>query len=243
VSAPSGQVGSYWSCSWVGIDGATSGDVFQAGVEHDVSASGTATHLDYSCWYEWFTSAPHIDSPAVTIENLPVQAGDRVLFSLQAQSPTLGYLLATCANQGVSITFSAPPETTLQGDSAEWIVERPSVNHVLQVLPEFSPVAFTGMLPSPSGLAVNQISMTENGLTVATAVFSDNQAVLVEYSPPSAQCAALYAEIRSAQQTVTDLQAALRSAGSNKASILREIIEAQTKLAELERQKQALGCP
>jgi hypothetical protein len=58
-------------------------------------------------------------------------------------SPTAGhaYLVNFTANVKVSIAFSAPAGTTLQGNSVEWIVERPEVNSGLATLTNYVAMA------------------------------------------------------------------------------------------------------
>lgn len=117
VTAPLNDSGDLRSSIWVGIDGWDSNDVMQAGTEQDVAPNGST---DYYCWYEWY--------PADTVEiaNLPVRPGDAVYFNVRRLSSTLADLMAIVAGKGVSMTFAAPSGTTLGGQSAEWIVERPS---------------------------------------------------------------------------------------------------------------------
>ena len=50
---PQGLEGGWNSASWIGIDGAGSNDVLQAGIEQRVDANGNAT---YTAWFEWYCS-------------------------------------------------------------------------------------------------------------------------------------------------------------------------------------------
>ncbi len=57
-------------------------------------------------------------------------------------------------------------------------------------------------------------------------------------------CAVLAAEIKGAQFKISNLQSELRhGAGPDKPELVQEIAEAEEKLASLEQQKAALGCP
>jgi hypothetical protein len=130
-----------YSSSWVGIDGYGSGDVLQAGTEADAlcfkSIYGSQIDLtNYYPWYEWYPNN------SVQITNLPVAPGDDMFVHVWQTSSTQGnaYLVNQNTNQWVSIPFTAPtnPKTTLVGNSAEWIVERPTVNGVLTWLTNYT---------------------------------------------------------------------------------------------------------
>jgi hypothetical protein len=169
VTLPLNDSGDLRSSIWVGIDGFGGDDVMQAGTEQDVAPNGST---DYYCWYEWFPA------DSVEIANLPVEPGDTVYFNVRRLSNTLADLMAIVAGKGVSMTFAAPSGTTLGGQSAEWIVERPSRkvngNYIPYDLPQFEPVhfrqagAFTDQSHVPGQDSII-LSMTENNATVAIA--------------------------------------------------------------------------
>jgi hypothetical protein len=122
-----------YSSSWVGIDGDGSGDVLQAGSESDAYCSGSKKMTSYSAWYEWYPYAE------VRISNLPVIAGDDMFVEVWHTSATQGhaYLVNLTTNQSVEIGFTAPSGTSLVGNSAEWVVERPSVGGNLATLTNY----------------------------------------------------------------------------------------------------------
>ncbi|HEV2674531.1 MAG TPA: G1 family glutamic endopeptidase [Aliidongia sp.] len=114
-----------YSSTWAGIDGWSNGDVLQAGTESDAycygNSSSKATY--YSAWYEWY---PYGE---VRIGNFPIAPGDDIFVEVWSTSNTAGhaYMVNYTNNTYVNIAFSAPPGTHLVGNSAEWVVERPSV--------------------------------------------------------------------------------------------------------------------
>jgi len=122
-----------YSSSWVGIDGDDSGDVLQAGTESDALCSGSTTSAYYAAWYEWY---PYGE---VRITNLPVNPGDDLFVEVWHTSATSGYayIINYNTDQAVTIGFSSPPGTSLVGNSAEWIVERPTVNGALATLTNY----------------------------------------------------------------------------------------------------------
>lgn len=112
-----------YEVSWVGIDGDGSSDVLQAGTQSDAYCSGSTKATFYSFWYEWYPYG------WVDVSNFPVTAGDDVFVEVWHTSATQGYayMVNYQTNQAVEIGFTAPSGTKLVGNSAEWIVERPSV--------------------------------------------------------------------------------------------------------------------
>lgn len=119
-----------YESSWVGIDGWGSPDVLQAGIEADafclniLGAHYTSTY--YSAWYEWYP----FSETRINNSTFPVQPGDDLFVEVWNTSPTVGhaYLVNYQTNLAVEYTFTAPAGTKLVGNSAEWVVEAPSVN-------------------------------------------------------------------------------------------------------------------
>jgi Peptidase A4 family len=113
-----------WGSEWNGIDGWGSNDVLQAGVEFDSYCVASSFATFYSAWYEWY---PYGE---VRISNFPVTPGDDIFVEVWHTSPTQGYayLVNQTNNQAVEVGFTAPSGTSLVGNSAEWVVERPFVD-------------------------------------------------------------------------------------------------------------------
>jgi hypothetical protein len=80
------------------------------------------------------------------------------------------YLVNYNNNQAVEVGFTAPSGTKLVGNSAEWVVERPSVGGSLATLtnyiadPFWSTYAYTegGTLYDPSSASAYAITMLDN---------------------------------------------------------------------------------
>ena len=113
-----------YSSEWVGIDGFTSSDVLQSGIEVDAFCANGSTMAFYSAWYEWY---PDVET---RITNLPIAPGNIIGVEVWNTGPTQGnaYIVNYTTQQSVSLAFNAPAGTSLVGDSVEWIVERPQVN-------------------------------------------------------------------------------------------------------------------
>jgi hypothetical protein len=127
-----------WGSEWNGIDGWGSGDVLQAGVEFDAYCSGSTRSSYYSAWYEWY---PYGE---VRISSLPVAPGDEVFVEVWHTSSTQGYayLVNDTTNQSVEVGFTAYPGYPLVGNSAEWVVERPTVGGSLSTLTNYTAIPF-----------------------------------------------------------------------------------------------------
>jgi hypothetical protein len=129
--AGNGFFASWSSSSWIGIDGYGTGDVFQAGVEHDLVAFDLFSELDipdYYAWTEWFPAGP------VGVGGFSVSPGDLMSVILTAHvtaraAPTGTALLLNATNGNfTTVPMQGPPlksKTPFTGNSAEWIVETP----------------------------------------------------------------------------------------------------------------------
>jgi hypothetical protein len=122
-----------YGSSWVGIDGYQSNDVLQAGIEFDAYCSGGTVATFYSPWFEWFPNGE------VRITNLPIAPGDDYFVEVWHTSPTQGYAYLVNFNTGqdVEVGFTAPAGTTLIGNTAEWITERPEVGGAFATLTNY----------------------------------------------------------------------------------------------------------
>jgi len=131
------------SSSWIGLDGFSSDDVLQAGIEQRAAADGEA---HYVAWFEWF-APPETNSPLyicqTDVTNFPLGTGHQVFCSIQyILNKTAGqiYFANDTTGQHFCITLAPPPGAKLAGDSMEWIVEAPLGGG------EFAPVQFTTAL-------------------------------------------------------------------------------------------------
>lgn len=117
-----------YSASWVGIDGVSTNDLFQAGTESDAYCSGTTKSSNYYAWYEWVPNNPNL---AMQIKNFPISPGDDIYVQVWNTSATQGwvYIVNYNTNQSVNLSIPAPSGTKLVGNSAEWVVERPTLQN------------------------------------------------------------------------------------------------------------------
>jgi hypothetical protein len=122
-----------YGSSWVGMDGANSSDVLQAGIEFDAACFDGTTATLYAPWFEWYPFSE------VRITNLPIAPGDDVYVEVWNTSATQGYayLVNENANEAVTISFQPPAGTKLVGNSAEWVTERPETNGATATLTNY----------------------------------------------------------------------------------------------------------
>jgi hypothetical protein len=133
-----------YDSAWVGLDGYTnySSDVLQAGLDADAFCADGQTATNYDVWYEW---APGLGT---TIQNMTVQPGDElhvVVWAVNGSNGTEGETYIVDENTGQSVAFyiDPPAGTTLIGNSAEFITERPEVNNKLATLARYTVQFFT----------------------------------------------------------------------------------------------------
>lgn len=129
-----------YSSQWIGFDGLSSGDVLQAGTEADAYCSGSTLDSFYSAWIEWFPfSEIRVAQPIVQAGNL-MQA--EVWYTT---TPPFGhaYLANLTLGQAAAYAFDPPPGIAFQGDSAEWVLERPGLETGLANLTNYVPTNTT----------------------------------------------------------------------------------------------------
>jgi Peptidase A4 family len=139
---------------WVGLDGADTGELLQAGVAAVVSPPPWwwpfgSTSVEWYAWTEWYTGE-YQDPPV--IRNLPVAQGDEIFVVVCAPQPDFGFVSMTNISRGVGVSVGVPAphqDIVSGGYTAEWIVEAPTRH-----MPIFSPVTFSDCTAgsSPAGI-------------------------------------------------------------------------------------------
>jgi len=123
-----------FSAAWIGIGGQFDGTLIQAGTEQD-STNGQGT---YSAWYEL------LNGNAVTIDSLSVMPGDRITASISLLDPTTSIWSIEIHDVTNEQSFQKNIFYDSSMLSAEWIVERPTINNRVMTLADFGQVTFTG---------------------------------------------------------------------------------------------------
>ena len=117
--------------TWVGIGGANSTDLIQAGTEATVNPDGS---IEYDAWTETLPQSTRTIS-------LTVNGGDTVSVSITEQSG--GTWLVEMRNVTTGRTFTTTIRYASSRSSAEWIEEAPSIGRGIAPLDSFGTVRFT----------------------------------------------------------------------------------------------------
>jgi hypothetical protein len=130
-----------FSAVWIGIGGEFDGSLIQIGTEQD-SINGVGS---YSAWYEL------LPNNEVTVP-LNVSPGDRITASISLSDPSANTWLMEI-NDSVKGQYYRNDNVSYPSSmlSAEWILERPTINNVLRNLADFSELTFTGCAATVGG--------------------------------------------------------------------------------------------
>jgi hypothetical protein len=163
--------------TWVGIGGANTTDLIQAGTEATVNGDGT---VSYDAWTETLPQSTR------TI-TLPVNAGDTVSVSITEQSA--GLWVVSMKNVTTGGTFSTTIRYNSSKSSAEWIEEAPSVGRGIAPLDNFGSVTFTsgsvtvdGKIQTLAGANAKAVTMADAAnqpLAIPSALGSDGSSFTV----------------------------------------------------------------
>ena len=122
-----------FSSAWIGIGGQSDKTLIQAGTEHDSVNGGEF----YSAWYEL------LPDQAVRIADMRISPGDVITTSISlVNSDTNKWAIQiydVTNGQGFYQNFVYNSSRS----SAEWIVERPTVNNQISTLANFGSITFT----------------------------------------------------------------------------------------------------
>jgi hypothetical protein len=112
---------------WVGIDGYQSSDVCQAGVYEEAQTANGQTTLSCQAWVEWYPA----DADFIAPSSFLVDPGNTIKVTVEtsgAGATTATVILDNeTTGQTYDTTLTAPNGTSLQGNSAEAIVETPEL--------------------------------------------------------------------------------------------------------------------
>jgi peptidase A4-like protein len=164
--------------TWVGIGGANTTDLIQAGTEATVNGDGT---VSYDAWTETLPQSTR------TI-TLPVNAGDTVSVTISEQSP--GLWVVDMKNVTTGGTFSTTIRYNSSKSSAEWIEEAPSVGRGIAPLDNFGSVKFSAgsvtvdgkkqTIAAANGKAVTMADAANQPLAIPSALGSDGSSFTVD---------------------------------------------------------------
>ncbi|HEV2010905.1 MAG TPA: G1 family glutamic endopeptidase [Candidatus Limnocylindria bacterium] len=141
--------------TWVGIGGANTTDLIQAGTEATVNGDGTVT---YDAWTETLPQSTRTIS-------LAVNAGDTVSVTITEQST--GLWLVDMKNVTTGKTFTTTIRYNSSRSSAEWIEEAPSIGRGIAPLDNFGSVKFTAGGTVVDGKHLTLVGANAKAVTMA----------------------------------------------------------------------------
>jgi hypothetical protein len=121
-----------FSAAWIGIGGLGETTLIQVGSQHD-SVDGKA---GYSLWYEM------LPDDSITIPEITVSPADTISASITLTNSNANEWLIQIRDLTNGQTFSKTFAYNSSRLSAEWIVERPTVNNQVSTLANFGAVTF-----------------------------------------------------------------------------------------------------
>jgi hypothetical protein len=170
-----------YSAAWIGIGGYSDKTLIQTGTEHD-SVNGQEY---YSAWYEL------VPDKAIRITDMSVSAGDVITASISLlNSDTNEWAISiydVTNGQGFYQTFVYNSSRL----SAEWVVERPTVNDEVTLLANFGNLTFTDAyvkigdnVGRIGNFSYSKVEMTNSAsalLTSVTSIGADASSFTVYY--------------------------------------------------------------
>ena len=123
-----------YSSAWIGIGGfQPDKSLIQTGTEHDYVNGGEF----YSAWYEI------LPDQAIRIEEMRISPGDLISASIELANPQTNEWKIEIKDITTNQEFSIDLIYNSSKITAEWIVERPTVNNQISSLANFGTVAFS----------------------------------------------------------------------------------------------------
>jgi Peptidase A4 family len=157
---------------WVGIDGWFGGTYLaQAGTEQSCFNSPFGLFSSYSLWNEVFPLQP----TGQTQSNFAVGPGDNIFIDIwivdaagnEEVNGATARFLAYSAQTGIAQwNYTDISHVNVPGGSAEWIMERPSKNGVVQPLANYGVTSIYNVTASGPGLSTNPTDPNTNPIMV-----------------------------------------------------------------------------
>jgi len=149
-----------FSATWVGIGGQSDKTLIQTGTEQD-SIDGQPV---YFAWYE------ALPDYSIVISEMSISAGDKITASISLTDSASDMWLVSIEDESTGQRFEKTVAYESSRLSAEWIVERPTINNVVGNLAQFSSVTFTSLKAT-----VNDVTATVNNFPFSRIVMVNRQ--------------------------------------------------------------------
>ncbi|XHH09406.1 MAG: G1 family glutamic endopeptidase [Candidatus Bathyarchaeia archaeon] len=172
--------GNTYSSAWIGIGGQFDKSLIQVGTEHD-SVDGKERFV---AWYEL------LPDYAISVP-LKISAGDLIYASINLIDNNTGLWLMQLNDLTTGESFSKKVNYNSTYLSAEWIVERPTLNGQISNLANFGYVTFSdahvnikGTILPMGNTSFSQIHLTDHQntqLTTVSQISTDGKSFTVQY--------------------------------------------------------------
>ena len=149
-----------FSAIWIGIGGQSDQTLVQIGTEQD-SIDGQPA---YSAWYEV------LPDYSIAISEMKISTGDKIAASISLIDSVNNLWLVSIEDESKGQRFEKTVFYESSRLSAEWIVERPTINNVVGNLAQFSSVTFTSLEAT-----VNGVTATVNNFPFSRVVMVNRQ--------------------------------------------------------------------
>jgi hypothetical protein len=149
-----------FSATWVGIGGQSDKTLIQIGTEQD-STDGQPV---YFAWYE------ALPDYSIAISEMSISAGDKITASISLTDSASNMWLVSIEDESTGQRFEKTVVYESSRLSAEWIVERPTINNLVGNLAQFSSVTFTSLEAT-----VNGVTATVNNFPFSRVVMVNRQ--------------------------------------------------------------------
>jgi Peptidase A4 family len=144
-----------YSAAWIGIGGIGEETLIQLGSEQD-SISGKAV---YSLWYEL------LPDNSIRIPDIAVSPGDKITASITLINSDTNTWQIEIKDKTTGQSFSQSFDYNSSKRTAEWIIERPTVNNQMTTLSNFGKLTFTEITATVGG-TTGTISAFPNSVIV-----------------------------------------------------------------------------
>jgi hypothetical protein len=149
-----------FSATWIGIGGLSDQTLIQIGTEQD-SIEGQPV---YSAWYE------ALPDYSMVISEPNISAGDKITASINLTDSANNMWLVSIEDESTAQKFEKIIFYESSRLSAEWIIERPTIDNVIGNLAQFSSVIFTNLKAT-----VNGVTATVNNFPFSRVVMVNRQ--------------------------------------------------------------------
>ena len=123
--------GKTYSSTWIGIDGFNNQDLIQTGTEQDAAKSGNS-------YYAWWEILPAAET---TIPNMTIHPGDHMTASITDNGN--GTWTISLRDVTTAQSFTTTQAYTGPGQSAEWIMEAPTLGNKVSQLADYGLATIT----------------------------------------------------------------------------------------------------